>query len=339
MNSPYYESTPGGELIRNGSFKTGRPVLTTFYRLLAKSAILEALKIDLPLRVTQHHLDTTATAVREIKDTFERHFPGGQFFVVLYPGQTMTPRLRPELDKLGIRYLDYSDLLNVDDPVNFHSMEDRHPSSVAYTKLASAIAVDLDKQLADPVFLAGCEQPETQCEGPRASNISQFFWGTFVDQLGTGSEISLQGDLSTASEDITTTLRKAADPEWNSADAYPFVGLYANFASDNKPVDISDATQVRLTYKLFGPLSLVLSQTEIAPGEEFRVTLPPTQDFTTIAFDWDKFAQPEWVAKPRTLDLSQLTGVKFQITTPQPAQSSLVIRSVVFPGHTLSGHD
>ena len=51
-NGPYYDLEENGRLVRNGSFRTARPLRSLVYRLVYESRVLRRLGLRLPLRVT-----------------------------------------------------------------------------------------------------------------------------------------------------------------------------------------------------------------------------------------------------------------------------------------------
>ena len=159
-------------------------------------------------------------------------------------------------------------------------------------------------------------------------------WVSYADQLGTGSMVDPSRGFVTDTGDIEVTMKKAPDPEpdENNPPPYPYVGIQLQFPG-RQPADLSDAESIVLTYKLKGPMSMLLSQDNIAPGSEFRVGLPAAADYTAISLDWADFSQPDWVSPRSTLDRKRLTGVKFQITTPESNTAELGVRRLEFLGH------
>jgi len=159
-------------------------------------------------------------------------------------------------------------------------------------------------------------------------------WDTFVDNLGSGSSITPTWDFFTDTGDIEVKMHKAADPSPNEStpEPYPYVGIGMEFDHPTKTVDLTDAENIVLTYKLSGPVSLLLVQDGIKEGEDFRVDLPPAEEYTEKTINWDDFYQPAWISKQQTLDFSHITGIKFQLTTPEQSSAVFGIKSIRFTG-------
>ena len=171
------------------------------------------------------------------------------------------------------------------------------------------------------------------------SNVSKIHtplfekWWTFVDDLGTGSQIKPDRHFITTEGDIEVTLTKAADPDWIEQDSpskYPYVGIGTYFELSGSPVDLSEVENIRLIYKLDGPVSLVLSQYGIKTGNEFIFDLPYAEEYTELAIKWSDFKQPLWANRNTGLDIRKITGISFQIRTVYGGTANLGIHSLIF---------
>ncbi len=146
-DDPFYRKNNRGEFVRAGSFFTGRPLQTFIFRVLLYSKILEAFKINFPLRINDQHIQLTAECFEQIQKEFKRQYPQGRFYVLIYPGSIrILPSVMRYFEEKGIRYLDYSKLFSTKDPQYYLAEEDRHPSALANQKLAEAIVRDLRLQ-------------------------------------------------------------------------------------------------------------------------------------------------------------------------------------------------
>jgi len=158
-------------------------------------------------------------------------------------------------------------------------------------------------------------------------------WWTFVDKLGTGSQIKPDKYFVTDEENIEVTITKADQPEWKEQapqSDYPYVGIGTYFEPSKTTVDLSGVESICLIYKLDGPVSLVLSQSGIDPGDEYITDLPPAENYTKFIITWSDFYQPHWVNKNSRLDISKLTGIRFEIRTRYKSSATLGIHSVTF---------
>ena len=142
-NRPYYTLDPDGNPVHHGDFTTGRPRLTGIYRVFSHSRLLQALQIDLPPRITPRHLQLVARIIGAARNRYQQRFPTGDFYVVLYPGSRYGQRLRPMLERMGVKVLDYSGLYDRNDLRYVISPEDRHPNAWANQTLAERLVRDL----------------------------------------------------------------------------------------------------------------------------------------------------------------------------------------------------
>lgn len=142
FNGCYYHPSSTGQLVRKGDYRTGRPVITRFYKLLSKSRILRALNIDLPVRTGDVDLKRVAQAARAMDTAVKQKYPGSEFYVVIYPGPH-PDRLAGYIEAQGVKVLDYTKLFGHADPPYYLTKEDQHPSPLAYRTLAERIVKDL----------------------------------------------------------------------------------------------------------------------------------------------------------------------------------------------------
>jgi len=140
---PYYSLDSRGELVRRGSFQSGRPGLSRLYEWLGKSEIVRRSGLNLPLGIHDEHIRLTARIIEESRNDFRAQFKSEDFYVLFYPSSRspITPDLIAHLTKAGIRVLDYSALIDPDAPDN--RVGDGHPSAKAHLAVAKKLVEDL----------------------------------------------------------------------------------------------------------------------------------------------------------------------------------------------------
>jgi hypothetical protein len=139
--SPYYVIDSQGILVRNGTFASGRPIFSSLSWLIGKSEIAEYFGIEYP-RINDDHIKLTAEIIEESRDRFQQQFHSDNFYVLFYPGTKKGQEMIPYFENAGIRYLDYSQLLNPNDP-QFRLDGDPHPTPKAFKIIAEALARDI----------------------------------------------------------------------------------------------------------------------------------------------------------------------------------------------------
>jgi hypothetical protein len=144
---PYYLLGRDGEPHRRGDFTTGRPILSWIYGVLTESRLLRLLKIDLPPRFTDKHVELTARLIEKSARLYGEQFPRGRFVAVLHPTSLQYgTRLLRRLQAMKLEVHDYRGLFDPSRPENVLSADDLHPSALANAELAERIVRDLDLQ-------------------------------------------------------------------------------------------------------------------------------------------------------------------------------------------------
>lgn len=172
------------------------------------------------------------------------------------------------------------------------------------------------------------------------NNTGFDYWYTYMDSYGIGSSINPAEHFFIPEGNIEVNLKKAARQLVENDETYlfPYVGIGMQFNDPPVATDLTDAGSIILIYKLSGPVSLILIQEGISPGEEYRVNLSPTDKYTKFVLYWSDFSQPDWVNQNHPLDLTKIKGVHFQVNSDNNAEANLGIRSIIFKGHKFNSH-
>jgi len=125
------------------------PIMTLLSKWVKKSYLLNALHFNLPPLQEQDFKDYVHV-VSEVRDAYEKKFGKENPFVFVFYFQyarNYAPKLKPLLDQVGIRYLDYSgfDLQQLSDQY-LHIKYDGHPNALAHKLVGELIAKDLNLQ-------------------------------------------------------------------------------------------------------------------------------------------------------------------------------------------------
>lgn len=110
-SAPNYEYEDG-KLVRNGSFKSGRPIRSWFYEHLYQSSIIQYFDVSFPLKMQEEHYDLVAEMIKCSKDEFQNQFGENDFYLVIYPnyGQPDEANYKLFLSLLTEKGIDYIDL-------------------------------------------------------------------------------------------------------------------------------------------------------------------------------------------------------------------------------------
>ncbi len=140
---PCYALDASGNLRREGTFWSARPVVSRLYQMLFLSETVRFFDLSFPPRLTAGHLRLTSAIIAESYRQFKARFPAGRFVLLLYPGTKLrgvVPQPRPGPD---FHLADFSDL-PWSDPALL--LPDRwHPSARGNVELAQRLAEHLDR--------------------------------------------------------------------------------------------------------------------------------------------------------------------------------------------------
>jgi hypothetical protein len=139
-----YMYLEGDELRWNGDFVSGRPWLTQFYQVISKSAFIDLFDIEIPPVITDRHLKLTAKVLGKSEEEFLWHYPQGEFLVVLCPGSKLAHRLVNQLEKEGVPFVDYSQLLDMHSPEFKIHWTEGHPNGLYYQRVTEELKKHFD---------------------------------------------------------------------------------------------------------------------------------------------------------------------------------------------------
>lgn len=134
-----------GVLTYHGFFDESRPLQHRLGKLLNQSYFLTWRKLDYPTHRRGQDLALVAALCAATAQRLEQMFAQVDFYVLLYPRTTEGDRLKPLLEKAGVRYLDYAPMFEPrratgPDPYNLY---DGHPTPLGYRLVAARLAKDL----------------------------------------------------------------------------------------------------------------------------------------------------------------------------------------------------
>ncbi|MDM8531041.1 hypothetical protein QUF63_07700 [Anaerolineales bacterium HSG25] len=141
---PYYTIDWSGNLIRQGNFTTGRPIIATLYKQLPNSEIASYFNVTIPPRLTDRHYKFTAQLIAAARDTFQDKFGSDQFYVVVYPDEgDYFEDIQPHFETAGLNVLNYDKRMKLDPEAGLGIKNDGHPTGKAHQQVARWIIEDL----------------------------------------------------------------------------------------------------------------------------------------------------------------------------------------------------
>ncbi|MFT4543777.1 MAG: hypothetical protein ACI9EQ_000227 [Bacteroidia bacterium] len=142
-NFPYYY-LDGEELKRDGSFWSGRPLLSRFYKAISQSAFIDLFDIDFPWYVSNSHMNLFGAVLENAQIEFKKQYPEGRFLVVIAPNSKLAPRVIETLSGKNVEFLDLSKLLDKKSPEYKIHWTEGHPNGNYYLEIATEVDAHLN---------------------------------------------------------------------------------------------------------------------------------------------------------------------------------------------------
>lgn len=140
---PFYTTTWGGDLVRRGNFKTGRPLVSALYELLAQSEIARYYQLNIPGTLRPAHYQQAARIIIAARDTFQQTYQSDQFYVVIYPDEgDYFEDIIPYFEAANLNILNYDEFMKLDPDQGLSIAGDGHPTGKANQIVAEKIVVD-----------------------------------------------------------------------------------------------------------------------------------------------------------------------------------------------------
>lgn len=141
---PYYTLNWQGELVRQGNFTTGRPLLSGLFWLLDQSEIAKYYRVNIPAKLTSSHYGHTARIIAEARDTFRAKYNQDDFYVVIYSDEgDYFEDMLPYFEQYGLVILNYDEKMKLSSDEGLSFAGDGHPTGKAHRIVAGWIVADL----------------------------------------------------------------------------------------------------------------------------------------------------------------------------------------------------
>lgn len=139
---PFYEYK-NGDLVRNGSFLTGRPWTTALYRSLAVTYTFEKFNINWPLPEARE-FKFVCDLIEKSKNLFVKKFNKSEFYVLFHPAHSFySSEIIPCLVDKKIKYLNFSGLLDGISGADYAIPYDGHPNASTNRMIAERLVREL----------------------------------------------------------------------------------------------------------------------------------------------------------------------------------------------------
>ncbi len=141
--TPYFK-LENDELKRDGSFDTGRRILSWIFNILSESYFVEYINFNYPASLSPLHYDYTTRVILEMKKEYMRASGNENFFVFLMPG--FETNIIPYLEEYEISYINELESIEEYFGTDYSIPIDQHPTSKFYKQMADSLTSKLVKE-------------------------------------------------------------------------------------------------------------------------------------------------------------------------------------------------
>ncbi len=129
----------------DGVFADKRRVYTQSILNFQPTGIRQLLKWSYPRVHTAAHYEWLVKIIEKTQEEYVARFGNDNFFVVIFPGNPISPETRKLFEQANIKLLDYSKLMPIKE--NMLPFDDAHPAPVVYERVARQLSKDIDSLL------------------------------------------------------------------------------------------------------------------------------------------------------------------------------------------------
>lgn len=135
---PYLNETT---MRTEGVFADKRRLYTQAVLNFQGTGLQRIMKWGYPRTHTAAHYRLLVDIIQKSKEEYTRRFGNDHFYVVIFPGNPLSPETKRMFDEKGITYFDYSGLMSIKDKML--PFDDAHPTPQVYEKVAQRLSHDL----------------------------------------------------------------------------------------------------------------------------------------------------------------------------------------------------
>ncbi|MEY4541731.1 MAG: hypothetical protein RLZZ306_3488 [Bacteroidota bacterium] len=101
-------------------------------------------RIGYPKNHNDTHYQLVVDILKKTKQEYKSQFENDNFYVIIFPGSPLKPSMKTMFDQSGIRYFDYSKLLDLEK--NYLPFDSAHPKGEVYKLTMDKFYSDLEKE-------------------------------------------------------------------------------------------------------------------------------------------------------------------------------------------------
>jgi hypothetical protein len=128
----------------DGTYRSKHRIKYELLNWVSSSNIWNYFRINLPKTHNDKHYQLVIDIISESKKEFIKQFHHDKFYVIIFPGQVITPSMKAMFQKANLKVYDYSNLFNLGKYML--DTDAAHPKGVAYEMVMKQFYKDLGKE-------------------------------------------------------------------------------------------------------------------------------------------------------------------------------------------------
>ena len=130
-------------MLTDGIFLKKHHILYDFIHWGGNTNTAQYFRIGYPKIHNDSHYQLVIDVLKKAKEEYKHQFKNDNFYVVIFPGSPLESSMKLMFDRSGIKYFDYSKLLNLEK--NYLPFDSAHPKGEVYKLVMDKFYSDLEK--------------------------------------------------------------------------------------------------------------------------------------------------------------------------------------------------
>ena len=130
-------------MVTDGIFLKKRHILYDFVHWSGNTNTAQYFRIGYPKIHNDSHYQLVIDILKKTKEEYQQQFKNNNFYVIIFPGSPLDPSMKRMFDQSGIKYFDYSKLLNLEK--NYLPFDSAHPKGEVYKLIMDKFYSDLEE--------------------------------------------------------------------------------------------------------------------------------------------------------------------------------------------------
>ncbi|MBC7408196.1 MAG: hypothetical protein H7339_07390 [Arcicella sp.] len=128
----------------DGIFLKKHHVLYDFVLWASNTNTAQYFRIGYPKIHNDSHYQLVVDILKKTKEEYQHQFKNDNFYVIIFPGNPLEPSMKTMFDHSGIKYFDYSKLVDLEK--NYLPFDSAHPKGEVYKLVMDKFYSDLEKE-------------------------------------------------------------------------------------------------------------------------------------------------------------------------------------------------